>query len=235
MTDVELIRSEFLTLSDALKHRRGDEFETHDHPAVIFDRATGPTVRVWGWWTRTTPRVPCLLWSSERGWSATAVEPTEIDGPGYELPHWSHRIRLLDTALANSVGPHLTLALLELYIASDSTLPLGPLGAPIPEALQWGIAGLRSARAHPHNLHAVGTTLATSGPNTPAGTVDAELVRHALVPTLAKPIQGKATSKTRKQKDAGLGALVDALAQTRRQPGVDAEAKTRRGLSPRLT
>jgi hypothetical protein len=144
MDSHEAAHAEFRSLSDALKCRRGVEFEEDEHPAALVDRATGPSVQVWGWWTATAPRLACLLWSSERGWSATVVEPAEVGAPGYELAHWSHRIQLLDLALANAVGPHATLGLLELHVALDATLGLSPFGSVPVDSLTWGIARLRT-------------------------------------------------------------------------------------------
>jgi hypothetical protein len=201
--------TEFLMLSDALKQCRGRDFESHHHPAVVFDRATGPSVRVWGWWTQDNPAIPCLLWCGERGWSATLVEPDELDGPGYELAFWSHRIKLLDLALANALGPHPTLGELELHVAADASLPLEQHGSRRREAMLWGIRQLRIARSQHHRRTPESPT--PSDAETHGGRVDEELGRHALIPTLAKP----RVHENRKHKDPAVDALVRALCNLR--------------------
>ena len=202
-------QAEFLMLSDALKQCRGRDFESHDHPGVVFDRATGPSVRVWGWWTQDEPAIPCLLWCGEWGWSATLVEPDGLDSPGYELAFWSHRIKLLDLALANGVGPHLTLSELELHVAADASLPLGFHGSRRTEAMLWGIRQLLMARSLRHR-RAIESP-AASEEQAHRGLIDEELVRHALVPTLAKP----RVADNRRHKDPAVDALVRALSEVR--------------------
>lgn len=198
------IQGEYLSISDAMKRCRGEEFEQYDHPAVLLDRVTDDSVRVWGWWTKTDPALPCLLWSGPRGWSITVVEPDEIGAPGYELAHWSHRVKLLDLAFANALGPHRTLDLLELYVAADTTLALGPDGPGIREALIWGMVQLRAARAQ------------TGGriEGSVSGAVDDELAQHELSPTFAKPRPNTSTDRDR-HKDPVMGALVRALSEFR--------------------
>lgn len=204
-------QDEFLALSDALKRRRGEEFEEHPHPAVLLDRATGTAAQVWGWWASTTgPQVPCLLWCTKRGWSTTAVEPDEIDAPGYELAHWSHRIKLLDLALANAHGPYNSLSKLELHVAADSTLPLGQHGPAIREGMLWGIVQLRAAYAQTRRSMPKGLGLA---PAAPTDRLDADLAHHALVPTLPK--KTPQAKRRASHKDPGLDALVQALAEVR--------------------
>jgi hypothetical protein len=203
-------RAEFLMLSDALKQCRGQDFENHGHPGVVFDRATGPSIRVWGWWTQDEPAIPCLLWCGEHGWSATVVEPDELDGPGYELAFWSHRIKLLDLALANALGPYPSLRELELHVAADTALGLGSHGSRMTEALSWGIVQLRAARAQ--RLRDSSETRGRQpAAKTFGGMVDEELVRHALVPSLAKP----KVLQIRKRKDPAVEALVRALCTIR--------------------
>jgi len=201
--------AEFWMLSDALKQCRGRDFESYRHPAVVFDRATGPSVRVWGWWTQDIPAIPCLLWCGERGWSATLVEPDELDGPGYELAFWSHRIKLLDLALANALGPHLTLGELELHVAADASLLLGQHGSSRNEAMLWGIRQLRTERSQRHRRTPESPTPADA--ETHGGLVDEELERHALIPTLAKP----RVHDNRRHKDPAVDALVRALCNLR--------------------
>jgi len=202
-------QTEFLMLSDALKQCRGRDFESHHHPAVVFDRATGPLVRVWGWWTQDDPAIPCLLWCGERGWSATLVEPDELDGPGYELAFWSHRIKLLDLALASALGPHPTLGELELHVTADASLPLVQHGSKRNTAMLWGIRQLRLARS-PH-LRRAPESPAPSGAEIHGGLIDEELRRHALIPTLAKP----RVLDNRKHKDPAVDALIRALCNMR--------------------
>jgi len=172
---------------------------------------------MWGWWTAGEWPSPCMLWSGERGWSATVVEPDQVDGPGYELAHWSHRIKLLDLAIANAIGPYRSLSLLELNVAADTTLGLGAGGPAVREALLWGIVQLRAARAQrtaPARAAGSQTDLGLYGGH---GTVDEELARYALVPTLAKP----RTSLSRTEhKDPSVTALVQALAEVRLSGGL---------------
>jgi hypothetical protein len=198
-------QTEFLMLSDALKECRGRDFENHNHPAVVFDRATGPSVRVWGWWTAGDPAIPCLLWCGERGWSATLVEPDELDGPGYELRFWSHRIKLLDVALANCLGPCATLGELERRVASDVSLARELDGSRMDASLLWGIRELRFARSQ--RLRATTGDPGRLNKRSYSGVVDEELQRHGLVPTLAKP----KVLDTRNHKDPAVDALVRAL------------------------
>ena len=196
--------AEYVALSDRLKHLRGVDFETHDHPAVVLDRATSPATRVWGWWADAEPRLPCLMWASERGWSITVVEPGALDSEGYERALWSHRIHLLDLALANAMGPFTTLEELEVAVSTESSFGLGSWGTDVRSAVLWGVAQLRTARAPRRR----------SEPNRPAAvrpahaSVDEELARCGLVPTLAK---GRGTVDP--VQEAGLEALLRAVAR----------------------
>lgn len=202
--------AEYLHLSDALKQLRGVDFEAYDHPAVLVDRATPAATRVWGWWADAEPAVPCLLWASERGWSATVVEPAELDGAGYERAFWSHRIVLLDLSLANALGPCSTLEELELKVAAEGSFGFGTWAVQLRSAVLWGILQLRAARAQGRR------TTPEDGPLVQGArcSVDDELARHGLVPTLAKAIW----SDEPPAKD-GLEALLAAVLQARR--GVD--------------
>jgi len=202
-------QSELVMLSDALKQLRGWEFESHAHPAVVLDRATGPSVRVWGWWTVGAPARPCVLWCGQRGWSVAVVEPDVFDSQGYELALWAHRIKLLDLALANAVGPHRRLAELELHVASEPSFGVGPHASSVRDAVLWGILQLRAALARRPD-QAVAERQAPASESTRGGVVDEELARHGLVPTLAK-----ARIRHRKHKDAAVDALVRALTNLR--------------------
>ncbi|RNM12284.1 hypothetical protein [Nocardioides pocheonensis] len=212
MAVAKTAQEEFLALSDVLKRCRGQEFEEHSHPAVLLDRATSPSVRVWGWWASSERKLPCLLWCSERGWFATVVEPDEIGAPGYELAFWSHRVRLLDLAFANALGPHPTLGVLELHVAADSTVVLGPYGSAVREALLWGILQLRAARRGSRRRKMVASSDQAASLEG-ASRVDEELAQHALVPWLVKrrsPSEVRPTSK-----DPAVDALVRALSEVR--------------------
>ena len=175
--------AQYLWLSDLLKQLPGRSFETHRHPAVLLDLATGPSVRVWGWWTSGgagRPAVPCVLWAGDLGWSVAVVEPDVFDTAGYERPFWSHRIRLLDLALANALGPFPTVEQLELEVGAESSLgPSRP--RELTAGVLWGILQLEAAR---DPVGAVVRRLPVDGP---AGAVDDELVAHDLSPAVAKP------------------------------------------------
>lgn len=187
-----MILAEYLALSDALKRLPGTAFEDHDHPAVILERATGPTFRVWGWWATGT-RLPCLLWASDHGWSATTVEPDEFDSEGYERVFWCHRIKLLDLALGSALGPCPTLARLELLVASDPGQSLAGYAGATSTGLLWGIVQLRAARAG--SSTSAGTRVQPLPPFTGTdAALDQELLRHGLSPTHPKPTPGNPKS-----------------------------------------
>ncbi|MBO9522150.1 MAG: hypothetical protein J7518_11490 [Nocardioidaceae bacterium] len=182
-SDADKKLTEYLMLSDALKRLPGTEFERHGHPAVVLDRATRTSVRVWGWWSESG--LPCLLWAGALGWSITVVGPDELDSEGYERPFWSHRIKLLDLALANSIGPCRNLEELELRVASDPTFGLDPDWVGLRQSLLWGIVQLRVARAHRGQLLGASVRpLTTAGMH---GETDEELARYGLLPTAPKP------------------------------------------------
>jgi hypothetical protein len=183
-----MTQTQYLNLTESLKRLPGTDFERHRHPAVLLDRATGPDFRVWGWWSGVDRELPCLLWAGELGWSATVVEPDGFDSEGYERVFWAHRVKLLDLALANAVGPCRTLEDLELRVASHTSDTAGISWSVPRRALLWGILQLRAARAHRASIVGTGggrrrPLSAVSGA---AGSVDEELVRYGLVPSLAK-------------------------------------------------
>jgi hypothetical protein len=195
--------AEYLTLSDRLKQLRGTEFEMHGHPAVVLDRATSPTTRVWGWWADAETPVPCVLWASERGWSVTAVEAGELDSEGYERAFWAHRVALLDLALATALGPFPTLEELELNVAADGSFGFGSWGEELRAAVLWGVRQLRVARARGHRGRRDEALAQVSGARC---SVDQELVRFGLVPTLTKSCREVASAQ-----EAGLEALLRAV------------------------
>ena len=208
MIAVTASQAQYLWFSDALKRLPGQAFENHRHPAVVLDRVSGASTRVWGWWTPSTPgtpALPCLLWCGEHGWSATVVEPDMFDTAGYERVFWSHRIKLLDLALANAIGPCQSLEDLEMSAAAEASFGIGVPGSVVRAAMLWGIVQLRSARAA--NLGQV-TEPRLGGPaeRPQAGVIDEELTRHALVPTLAKHV-----GRRRHRKDRTVDALIRAL------------------------
>jgi hypothetical protein len=175
--------AQYLLFSEALKDLPGRQFEQHRHPAVVLDRTTGPATRVWGWWTQGWPARPCLLWSSGRGWGTTVVEPDLFGAEGYERAFWSHRIKLLDLALARALGPFATLEDLEVHVALTG-FGLGSDGAQHQAAVLWGIRHLRAAKAsNPRGTARPSGRPAGAGDE---GAVDDDLARHALIPTLAK-------------------------------------------------
>lgn len=176
--------------SVALKVIPGRLYEQHRHPAVILDRATGPGTHVWGWWTGGSPARPCLLWSAGRGWGATVVEPEVVGADGYEHASWSHRIKLLDLALARALGPCPTLQELELQVPSTG-FGRGRDGDELSVGLLWGVRLLRAAHSwHRGAESRPWRTLPQLGRT--EGAVDEELARHALVPTLVKTSLGHA-------------------------------------------
>jgi hypothetical protein len=177
-------QTQYLLFSEALKDVPGRQYEQHRHPAVILDRATGPGTQVWGWWTRSRPARPCLLWSAARGWGATAVAPEVVGADGYERAFWSHRSNLLDLALARALGPYPTLQELELQVPSAG-LGLGRDGGELLVGLLWGVRLLRAAHSIDRGAEyrPWRTFPWDAGIE---GEVDEELARHALIPTLAK-------------------------------------------------
>lgn len=178
-------QAQYLAISDALKELSGSAFESHGHPAVLLDRVTGTSTLVWGWWTEEAPQLPCLLWFREPGWSAAVVRADMFDGEGYEREFWAHRIRLLDFALANALGPFPALEDLELEVTTAAGFGLGTRDAETKRALHWGIRHLRAACARTAGL-ADGDRSLRCGAPPDGGVIDAELARHALVPTLTK-------------------------------------------------
>jgi hypothetical protein len=204
-------QAEYLLLSDALKQLPGRAFEGHGHPAVVLDRASGPSVRVWGWWSGESPALPCLVWCGARGWSATVVEPDTLDSEGYEREFWSHRIKLLDLALANALGPYPALEDLELNVAAVANWGLGARATEVKRAMSWGILHLRSARARPTDHGFDGRDPQTVPAADMEGVVDAELARHALIPTLAKARVGL----PRKRPDPSVETMVRTLSNLR--------------------
>jgi hypothetical protein len=151
------------------------------------------------------------MWCGEAGWSATVVEPDALDSEGYERDFWSHRIKLLDLALANALGPHRALEDLELHVAAVASWGLGARAVEIKRAMSWGILQLRSARARPTDHGFAGRGRQTVPSADVAGVVDEELARHALVPTLAKARVGL----PRKRKDPSVDTVVRVLSNLR--------------------
>jgi len=188
--------TQYLLFSEALKDVPGRRYEQHRHPAVVLDGATGPGTQVWGWWTRGTPGRPCLLWSAARGWGATVVAPEVVGADGYERAYWSHRIKLLDVALARASGPSRTLQELELQVSSAG-FGLGRDGGELLVGLLWGVRMLRAAYSMDRSAESRPwrTLPRDAGIE---GEVDEELARHALIPTLAKvgSMQARAQSAT---------------------------------------
>jgi hypothetical protein len=204
-----MTQAQYLALSESLKRLPGSDFERYAHPAVVLDRATGPGLRVWGWWSGGDRELPCLLWSGELGWSATVVEPDALGSAGYEQLFWAHRVKLLDLALANAIGPCRTLEDLELRVASHADPDADAAWAGPRRALLWGILQLRAARAHRASVVGRGVhgrpLRAVTGA---AGSVDAELVRHGLVPSLPK---SPMPSLEAFEHALGIGSLRDAV------------------------
>lgn len=182
-------QAQYLALGDALKQLAGSAFEEHGHPAVLLDRVTGPSTLVWGWWSEESPRLPCMLWFREPGWSAAVVSSDMSNSDGYEREYWAHRIRLLDRALAAALGPFQALEDLELEVTAAAGFGPGARDAEARRALCWGIRHLRAACARTASL---GDGQGSLPGDLPAGggVIDAELARHALVPTLSKPGAG---------------------------------------------
>ena len=211
MTTLTAGQAQYLLLSEQLKQLAGSRFETLHHPAVVLDLATGSSTRVWGWWTDESdghPALPCLLWAGELGWSATVVEPDVFDSEGYERAFWSHRIKLLDLALANALGPYPTLEQLELHVA-DESLGADSWHVELRGALLWGILEQVAAGARDDRI-AVSAIRPWSG-NDLRGTVDEELVVHGLA-----PMSAKARLDDAEPGRPGLAALMRAVAEVPR-------------------
>jgi hypothetical protein len=215
--------AEYLALSERLKLLRGMDFEQHGHPAVVLDRATSPSTLVWGWWADVRPAIPCILWASERGWSVTVVEAGALDSEGYERAFWSHRITLLDLALANAIGPFPTLEQLELNVAADGSFGLGPWACELREAVLWGIGQLQAVQASRHRGRG---TEPYPGPTGGPCSVDQELSLHGLAPTNVKSRRSVESAQ-----EAGLEALLRAVRRTDTRLS-DVAAGTRRSARP---
>jgi hypothetical protein len=211
--DSERRREQYLLLSGLLMLVPGASFEQHPHPATILDRATGPRTSVWGWWSEPLDggaRVPCLLWAGDLGWSATTVEPDVFDTEGYECPFWTHRIKLLDLAIANATGPFPTLEALRRRVTDDLDLDLGELAALLGGALLWGIVQQQAARTR------LGDVVAE--PVFPPA-----LVRGAVDDVLDTELLGPDRLKVRLERtDAGLDGLLRAVDQVRTGPSLRA-------------
>lgn len=206
-------QTQYLLLSGLLMMLPGVAFERHPHPAMVLDLATGPRTSVWGWWSEPIdgePPVPCLLWAGDLGWSATTVEPDIFDTDGYERSFWSHRIKLLDLAIANATGPFPTLEELGRRVSEDLDLDLGDRAAALAGALLWGIVQQQAARAR---LGDVAGEL-TVPPVVIRGTVDDALDREHLGPDRVK-VRLERT-------DAGLDGLLRAVHQVRPEPSLRA-------------
>jgi hypothetical protein len=193
--------AEYLSLSDCLKRLPGSEFETHDHPAVVLDRATGPSTQVWGWWADDESTLPCLVWRSARGWSAAVVEPDELDSEGYERPSWTHRVKLLDLALATAIGPCATIAELESQVAADGSFGFGENAEDVQMAVLSGLVRLRATHAGHGSVEPV----------------ELEDARRGLVPT-----RGRTGIFARRRRQVSRGRRRAIMAQTR---ALDSQAR----------
>jgi len=199
-------QAQYLLLSDLLMLVPGSEFERHPHPATVLDLATGPRTSVWGWWSEpldAAAAVPCLLWAGDLGWSATTVEPDVFDTQGYECSVWSHRIKLLDLAVANATGPFRTLDELRRRVSDDIDPALGDRSAALAGALLWGISQQQAARSRLGDVAGV-----------PA--IPAAALRGAVDDTLDRQHLGPERVKVRLEcPGTGLQGLVRAIDQVR--------------------
>jgi hypothetical protein len=203
-------RAQYLLLSGLLMLVPGVAFERHRHPATILDLATGPRTSVWGWWSEPVdgePPVPCLLWAGDLGWSATTVEPDVFDTEGYERSSWSHRITLLDLAIANATGPLPTLEALRRRVSDDLDPNLGDRAVALGGALLWGIVQQQAARTRLGDVAGDPSIRPSAIRGSVRGTVDDALDREQLGPDRVKIRLERA--------DAGLDGLVRAVAQVR--------------------
>jgi hypothetical protein len=203
-------KAQYLLLSGLLMLVPGAAFERHPHPATVLDLATGPRTSVWGWWSEPLEGgapVPCLLWAGELGWSATTVEPDVFDTEGYECSFWSHRIKLLDLAVANATGPLPTLDELRQRVSADVDPDLGERSAAMAGALLWGILQQQAARTRLGDV--VGDR-----------SVPPTMIRGAVDDTLDRGHLGPDRVKVRlEQTDAGLAGLLRAVNQVRPEQG----------------
>jgi hypothetical protein len=211
--DSEPRREQYLLLSGLLMLVPGASFEQHPHPATILDRATGPRTSVWGWWSEPLDggaRVPCLLWAGDLGWSATTVEPDVFDTEGYECPFWTHRIKLLDLAIANASGPFPTLEALRRRVTDDLDLDLGERAAALGGALLWGIVQQQAARTR------LGDVVADH-------VLASALVRGTVDDVLDTELLGPDRVKVRLERpDEGLDGLLRAVDHVRTGPSLRA-------------
>lgn len=199
--------AQYFLLGDLLKLLPGSVFEQHTHPAAVLDLATGPGTSVWGWWSTGADgeaSVPCLLWAGELGWSATTVEPDLFDTDGYERSFWSHRIKLLDLAIANAIGPFPTLEELQYRVAEDAALDVGCRSAAVTGSLLWGIAQQQRAQARV----AAGVTMSGFPAIAARGAVGEDLEALRLSPDRAKV----------RLEDGGLAGLRRAMEEVRHEP-----------------
>jgi hypothetical protein len=143
----------------------------------------------------------------ELGWGATTVEPDVFDAEGYECPSWSHRIKLLDLAVANATGPFPTLEALRRRVNDDIDPHLGDRAVALGGALLWGILQQQAARTRLGDV--------TGDPGIPTAAV-----RGAVDDALDRAQLGPDRVKIRLERpDAGLAGLLRAVDQVRPHPG----------------
>lgn len=123
-----------------------------DHPATVWRQALPADVRVFGWWGTRHPEVaepvatmvqmPCVAWSSPRGWAMCPVRRLP-GGPGWEVAGWGERVHMAAVAMSRVLGPVPTLAALIAAVIDAGTARRGAwTGGQMVGPSVWGLLRL---------------------------------------------------------------------------------------------